>query len=258
VTDQTEPRSDDAGQRRPRIVVTVQAPSAASDPALAARKNALYLTAISEAGGDPLALDALSDPEARRSAFDAMDALLLSGGADVEPARYGQVSQGALSTEPERDALEWAAWLAALERRLPILGICRGLQVINVFAGGRLVQHLDGHEGEGYGRGPARLHTLSLDGASRLAAIMGHRAGATLTVNSYHHQGVRLADLAPGLRAVGSSPGDGADEALVEALESSDLEHFLMAVQCHPERTESTPPEFAHLFRAFVEAARSS
>lgn len=255
MTDPSERPDPDAGHRRPRIVVTVQAPSADSDPHLATRKNALYLAAIVEAGGDPLALDALADPEARLNAFETMDGLLLSGGADVEPARYGQTSQGALSTEPDRDALEWAAWLAALERRLPILGICRGLQVINVFAGGRLVQHLDGHEGAAYGHGPARLHPLSLDATSRLAIIMGGRDGDPLTVNSYHHQGVRLADLAPGLRAVGSSPVDGAHEALVEALESSDPEHFLMAVQCHPERTESTPPEFVRLFRAFVEAA---
>lgn len=249
----------------PRIVVTVQAPSRHADPALAERKNALYLEAVRRAGGDPLALDELTPEAQRRAALASMDGLLLTGGADIEPARYGQAPAGSEGIEAGRDDLEWAAWLAALDRGLPVLGICRGLQAINVFSGGRLVQHLDGHESPAYGKGPSQLHPLRLASDSRLAAIVGSGDGgdSTFTVNTYHHQGVRPEDLGPGLRATGLSPWAGPTSPaggpgeLVEALESVDPERFIVAVQCHPERTESTPSAFANLFGAFVEAART-
>ncbi|MGH2466245.1 MAG: gamma-glutamyl-gamma-aminobutyrate hydrolase family protein, partial [Candidatus Limnocylindrales bacterium] len=127
------------------------------------------------------------------------------------------------------------------------------------------VQHLAGHESPAYGSGPPELHPLRLAADSRLGAIVGSGDGGdgAFTVNTYHHQGVRLEDLAPGLRATGVSPWaqpgspTGAPSQLVEALESVDPERFVVAVQCHPERIESTPPAFARLFGAFVEAARA-
>ena len=240
---------------RPRIVLTVAAPAGRRDPDLAERKNRLYAEALARHGGDPVVLDSTSSVADRATAFAAMDGLLLTGGADVDPARYGREVAGSVEVEPDRDDLEADAWRTALERDVPILGICRGFQYVNVLSGGTLVQHLDGHEGLGWSSGPPTMHPLRVVPGTRLARILfpTNVGGGVLQVNSYHHQGVLPADLAPGLvvSAVAPSPlGD-----LVEAVESRDG-RFLMAVQCHPERIESTPEEFDRLWRVFVDACR--
>jgi putative glutamine amidotransferase len=248
--------SAEVGDRRsPTIVITLAAPAMTDDPATAVRKNSRYHEAIVRAGGTPSGIDQYATNAERKAAFAAMDGLLLSGGADIDPARYGRETTRAIDIQPGRDQLEAEAWAAANERSLPILGICRGLQAINVFSGGTLIQHIDGHESPSYGMGPVICHPVRVRPGTRLATILGGvRPGAvTLTVNSYHHQAVRPADLANGLIAAGGAPHPGGD--LVEALESGDPDRFLIGVQCHPERTESTPEEFERLFAAFVEAA---
>jgi putative glutamine amidotransferase len=237
--------------QHPRIVVTVAVAARQSDPAIAARKNRLYAEAVARHGATPVVLDATAGSDARTAAFAVMDGLLLTGGADLDPSRYGQLMDGAVDVEPERDALEAAAWDAADAGRLPVLGLCRGLQAINVFAGGTLLQHVEGHAGAAYGRGPALTHPLRLEPASRLAGWLGRPAG--LDVNSYHHQGIRPADLAAGF--VASAWADSGDGDLVEALEATDG-RFVVGVQCHPERRESTPDAFEGLFAAFVGACQ--
>jgi putative glutamine amidotransferase len=184
-----------------------------------------------------------------------MDGLLLSGGTDVDPGRYGAAVAGAAGVEPERDELEAAAWAAVSARSLPVLGICRGLQAMNAFAGGSLVQHVEGHAGPAWGAGPALTHPMRLAAGSRLARILSpvNSGGGVLTVNSYHHQGVLKSGLAPGFVAAGWSPSPAGD--LVEAMEAASGP-FRMAVQCHPERTESTPRAFERLFAFFVDACR--
>lgn len=242
----------------PRIVVTVQAPERAADPDLARDKNERYLGALRSAGAEPRTLDETSDPATRAAAFEEMDGLLLSGGADVHPSHYGQPVQASLDIEPGRDELELAAWTAARRRRLPVLGICRGFQALNVFSGGSLVQHLEGHARAPYPRSPAHRHPLRLASGSRLARILRptNPVGGVVTVNSYHHQGLRAANVAPGLVVAGTSPHP--EGELVEALESADPQDFVLGVQCHPERTESTPPEFSRLWAVFVDACRGS
>jgi putative glutamine amidotransferase len=248
--------ADLAPRIRPRIVLTVQAPDVAPDAAVARRKNAQYVDQLEARGAQVSVLDETSDEPARAAALDAMDGLLLSGGADVAPDRYGQDVRGATDMEPWRDALEADAFEAARSRGVPILGICRGLQVVNVLMGGTLVQHVDGHGSPGYGSGPANRHPIEVVAGTHLARILGARAGAgpDLLVNTYHHQAVRPADLAPTLRA--SAYGQSQLGPLVEGLEIIDDGPFLMAVQCHPERTESTPAEFGGLWDAFVAACR--
>ena len=239
-------------QPGPRIVVTVAVPARQAEPAVAAHKNARYAAAVARHGATPVVLDATATDEARRTAFAAMDGLLISGGADIDPARYGQDPDGATGMEPDRDELEAAAWAVARARGLPVLGLCRGLQAINVFSGGTLLQHVEGHAGAAYGHGPAATHPVRIDPSSRLAGWMGGER--TLIVNSYHHQGVRPSDLAPGLTAAAwadSSAGD-----LIEGLEAAHG-RFVVGVQCHPERTESTPDAFERLFAAFVAACRA-
>lgn len=236
---------------RPRIVVTLAEPARSADPELAAMKNRRYLEALERAGADPVPIDAGASTAERTAAWTAMDGLLLSGGADVDPSRYGEPAAGARSVEPERDALEDEAFRAALAARVPVLGVCRGLQAINVFAGGSLVQHLDGHESEAYPSPAVTRHPLDLVAGSRLGVILGE--SSDLEVNSYHHQAITPDRLAPGLRIAATARHAGAGE-LVEAVESTDPDRWLMGVQCHPERTESSPPVFERLWAAFVAA----
>jgi gamma-glutamyl-gamma-aminobutyrate hydrolase PuuD len=225
------------------------------EPAIAARKNALYVDSVVRHGAAAIALDATSPAADRAAAFASMDGLLLTGGADLDPARYGQPNHASVDIEHDRDELEAAAWAAAESRGVPVLGLCRGLQAMNAFAGGALVQHVDGHAGASWGHGPALTHPLRVVPGTRLARILNpaNAGGGVLTVNSYHHQGVRPQDLAPGFVAsafASSGIGD-----LVEAFETTSGP-LRLAVQCHPERTESTPRSFERLFAFFVDACR--
>ncbi|MET1232636.1 MAG: gamma-glutamyl-gamma-aminobutyrate hydrolase family protein [Candidatus Limnocylindrales bacterium] len=242
---------------RPRIVVTIQAPAMAADADLARLKNDRYLAQVEAAGGEPVAIDETAGDEERATAFASMDGLLLSGGADLDPALYGQPLDGSVAVEPGRDALELAAWHVAAQRGRPVLGICRGFQAINVFAGGSLTQHLDGHASPPYGSGPANRHPIRVRRATRMARILRPTdpGDFVLRVNTYHHQGFRREQLAPGL-AMAATASHPAGE-IVEAVESTGGGQLILGIQCHPERTESTPPEFARLFAFFVDAARS-
>ena len=238
-----------------RILVTVAVTADKLDPEISRRKKELYAASVARHGAEPIVLDERATAAERATAFEAMDGLLLSGGADVDPARFGRGRQGAVEMEPGRDALEAAAWDAAQARGLPVLGICRGFQAINVFSGGTLLQHVDGHDGKSWGHGAAATHPLRVAPGTRLARILfpTNARGGVLKVNSYHHQGVRAGDLAPGLvaSAWASSPAG----ELIEGLEAAD-DRFVMGIQAHPERTESMPPAFERLFGVFVDAAR--
>ena len=238
---------------RPRIVVTLHGPEQAAleEPTWASFDT--YLDAVRRAGGDPVPLDPTASDAERRAALETMDGLLLPGGADLDPALYGQEPHPAVAVEADRDDLELAAWSAARERGVPVFGVCRGFQAINVFSGGTLDQHLDGHDSP---TSAPEAHPLHLDPASRLAAILGETEPLLSTeVNSYHHQAVRPGDLAPGLVASAVAPHQ--DGELVEALEAADGDDWLVGVQFHPERPEFIGPEFDRLWRAFVDAARA-
>lgn len=237
---------------RPRIVVTLHGPEQAAreEPTWASFEP--YLEAVRRAGGEPVTLDPTSSIADRDRALATMDGLLLPGGADLDPALYGEEPHPAVAVEGARDDLELAAWHAARARGVPVFGVCRGFQAINVFSGGGLVQHLEGHDSP---TDAPQAHPLRLDPASRLSAILGETDPMLNTeVNSYHHQAVRPTDLAPGLVASGVAPHH--DGTLVEALEAADPDDWLVGVQFHPERSEFIGPEFDRLWRAFVEAAR--
>ncbi|HEY5629025.1 MAG TPA: gamma-glutamyl-gamma-aminobutyrate hydrolase family protein [Candidatus Limnocylindrales bacterium] len=242
--------------RTPRIVVTLMVAAAQAEPDIAERKNQLYVDAVVRQGATAIRLDATAPAVEREAAFATMDGLLMTGGADLDPARYGRPNQGSRDVEPDRDELEAAAWTAAVARGIPVLGICRGLQAMNAFAGGTLLQDVAGHVGNGWGHGPATTHSMHLVPGTATASILDPAAsGADLVVNSYHHQAVRAAELAPAFTATAFA--DSAAGPLVEAFESTSGP-WRMAVQCHPERTESTPAVFEGLFAAFVEACRAS
>jgi len=239
----------------PRIVVTLAAAADHADPDYARRRNSLYLDAVRRHGGTPVPVDVRTPASDVEAAFAAMDGLLLSGGPDIDPARYGQPIAGSDDIQRDRDELEARAWAVAASSGAPVLGICRGLQAINVFSGGSLLQHIDGHQAAGWSKGPPATHPMDLVPGTRLAALLGEE-GVTepLVVNAFHHQGIRPDDLAPGLRAAGWA--DSSAGPLVEGLEAPG-DRFVVGVQCHPERTDSTPAVFERLFAAFVDAARA-
>ncbi|MGZ6213978.1 MAG: gamma-glutamyl-gamma-aminobutyrate hydrolase family protein [Candidatus Limnocylindria bacterium] len=237
---------------RPRIVVTLHGPEQAAreEPTWASFDP--YLEAVRRAGGEPVALDPTASPAERDAALAAMDGLLLPGGVDVDPALYGEAPHPAVVVEAARDDLELAAWSVARERGVPVFGVCRGFQAINVFSGGTLAQDVQGHDSP---TDAPEVHPLHLEAGSRLAGILGEGEPLLDTeVNSYHHQAVRPRDLAPSLVASATAPH--AEGDLVEALESADADDWLIGVQFHPERPEFIGPEFDRLWRAFVEASR--
>ena len=237
----------------PRIVVTLAVPAEQPDPDVAHRRSELYLDAIRRHGGMPVPVDARTAPSELIEAFRTMDGLLLTGGGDLEPGRYGQENLGSRDIQVDRDELEAEAWHEATSKGVAVLGICRGLQAINVFSGGSLLQDVEGHAGAGWGTGPPATHPLRLVPGTRLASLLdAEAAGEPLIVNAYHHQGIRAHDLATGL--VASAWADSSAGPLVEGLEAS-ASRFVIGVQCHPERTESTPAAFERVFEAFVVAA---
>lgn len=201
-----------------------------------------YPDAVAGAGGVPVLLPPLPGVEA---AVERLDGLIISGGPDVEPSRYGAERDPLTKViRPDRDAAEVALFQAALERGLPVLGVCRGMQLMNVALGGTLIQHLpdvvghDEHSPVANGHGE---HKVQVGDSGCLAAILGP---GNVVVPTHHHQGIdRLAD---GLTATAW-----AEDGVIEAFEMDAGAHpFAVAVQWHPEAST----EHA-LFRALVEAA---
>ncbi|HTK44326.1 MAG TPA: gamma-glutamyl-gamma-aminobutyrate hydrolase family protein [Patescibacteria group bacterium] len=237
--------------RAPRIVVTLADLADHPEPERATRRAALYLDAVRRHGGDPVPIDVKTPPEALADVLAGMDGLLLTGGGDIDPARYSRPNEGSRDIDQARDALEARAWEAASERGVPVLGICRGLQAINVFAGGSLLQDVDGHEGPSWGTGQPATHPIEVVPGTRLGELVGSGA-EPVVVNAYHHQGVRAEDLAPSL--VASAWAASSAGPLVEGLEAP-TGRFVVGIQCHPERTESTPSAFENVFEAFVRSA---
>jgi putative glutamine amidotransferase len=218
-----------------------------------------YVSGVEQAGGIPVVLPPLAgDPRtAARAMVRGLDGLLLSGGTDLHPEAYGEEPHPALAqTIPERDAFELEIFSLALELGLPVFGICRGMQLMNVALGGTLYQDLPAQ----FGRGEVDhsqtapkwvpRHGVEVESGSRVGIFSGVEY---MEVNSYHHQAVKR--LAEGLAVVGRS-----EDGVVEALESRDFsERWLVGVQWHAEAmrgsSESGVSQRA-LFEAHVEAAR--
>ncbi|HEY7526823.1 MAG TPA: gamma-glutamyl-gamma-aminobutyrate hydrolase family protein [Candidatus Limnocylindria bacterium] len=238
---------------RPRILVTVHGPAQEAMELPTWKKFSRYVDAVREAGGEVTLIDPMATAGERATAFAEMDGLLLPGGADVDPTLYGEAPQPLTQVEPGRDELEDAAWAAAQERGLPVLGVCRGMQAINVFCGGSLLQHVDGHDSPTPPSPEAWSHPIRLLAGTRLAAILAPDGAGdeVMEVNSYHHQALRPDQLGTGLRVGATTP----DGELVEAFEAAAPDRWVIGVQNHPERSEFTPPAFRRLWQAFVAAA---
>ncbi|HUR95508.1 MAG TPA: gamma-glutamyl-gamma-aminobutyrate hydrolase family protein [Gemmatimonadales bacterium] len=214
--------------------------------------NAAYVRSVLAAGGVPIILSPILGASYAPRALDGIDGVVLSGGEDIHPAWYGsEPSPHLYPPSRERDLFELALFAAARQRGLPMLGVCRGIQLVNVAMGGTLHQDLpSGRPGTiAHDPGSARTmrsHGVELAPGSRAAEALG---ATTLMVNSFHHQGIDR--LANGLVASGWS-GDG----LIEAVETGPGSPWLLAVQWHPEEMhDDVHAPDRGLFRALVNAA---
>jgi putative glutamine amidotransferase len=220
------------------------------------RLSVAYLTSLDGAGLTPIVVPPFAPCADRDAILDVVSGLVLTGGEDVEPARYGAEPHPKLSTvHAGRDATELALLDGARDRRLPTLAICRGIQVLNVGLGGTLIQDIPSqvpgslvHDGDG--PRSERTHAVALSRDSRIARAIGR---TEISVNSYHHQSVDT--LAPGLIIVGQ-----ANDGVIEAVETPSYNPWwALGIQWHPEDLTGGPePWDRALFAAFATQVRET
>lgn len=228
-----------------------------------------YERAVALAGGEPVRIPLDRTPAEIRALAERCDGVLLPGSnADIDPARFQQArSPHDAKADPRRDDVDTLLLDDAYARRKPVLGICYGLQSLNVYRKGSLIQHIPdflpeatrakvNHEA---GREVAIAHSVEVSGDSLLAKIIrleerdqksDDRNSIVLPVNSSHHQSAD--ELGEGLCIVARCPDDG----IIEALEGTTPDHFVVAVQWHPERSVDEDEASRKLFRALIEAAK--
>jgi putative glutamine amidotransferase len=213
------------------------------------RLTAAYVTALENAGLIPLIVPPLSNTNAAAAVLDSVAGLVLTGGEDVDPARYGEKRHEKVrNVNVARDATEAALIEEAQARGTPVLAICRGIQILNVALGGTLVQDIpsqcetDIDHDEDTPR-DSRSHEISIEPGSLIAKAIGTDHAR---VNSFHHQSVKR--VAEGMRVTARS-----SDGVIEGIESTDEDWWVMGVQWHPEEmTESAEPWDRGLFKAFA------
>jgi putative glutamine amidotransferase len=214
-----------------------------------------YVRVLAAQGAVPVLLPLLvGDEETLRAIYDLLDGLFLTGGVDIDPTNYGEaVHERCDRPDPARDWTEIQLIRWALRDRKPILGVCRGVQAINVACGGTLYQHLPDQrpglkhdyfpaQGNGYTR-DYLAHEVTVDPATRTGRLLGE---ARVAVNSMHHQGIK--QLAPDLRATAHAP-----DGLVEGVEGE--QGYLIGVQWHPEELAEAHAAQRRLFDSFLRAS---
>lgn len=214
--------------------------------------NNAEIRAVTAAGGVPILLPYMNDEKKLAAALDFVGGVLLPGGVDVDPHLYGEEPiRGLGRIDPDWDALDVTAAKIALERDIPVLGLCRGMQVLNVAAGGTLWQDIPGQVTEALQHAQkaprwAATHGITIEEDS----LLGELLGSSMRVNSYHHQAVK--DAGDGMRVTAK-----AMDGIVEAVEAPDR-RFALGVQWHPELMVDTDAVQRKLFERFVEAAAAT
>ena len=215
--------------------------------------NAAYVRAVQAAGGAPVLLPPHLDEATRAALWTRLDALVLSGGGDVDPARFGEPPHAKVyEVSPERDELELGFTRRALDDGVPLLAICRGIQVLNIALGGTLHQDIPSEPGSAIDhsqKAPRHqpTHRVKVMGeGTRLGSVVG---ATELEVNSFHHQAIKR--LGAGLREVAW-----AEDGIIEGVEMDGADSFVLGVQWHPEDLIERDAAARALFAAVVDAAR--
>ena len=231
-------------------LVAISATCASFHGAERMRLSANYVRSLEGAGLVPMVIPPLTNPSSAVEILDVVGGLLLTGGEDVDPARYGAPPHPALGeVSAARDATEVALLTAARERNVPVLAICRGIQILNVALGGTLLQDLPSERPSGVRHDQphdhaARTHDVTIAADSRLAAATGT---TSMAVNSYHHQAVDR--LGRGLRVTATS-----SDGVIEGAEMEDPAWWVLAVQWHPEDLTNDARAWDRgIFRAFAD-----
>lgn len=203
-----------------------------------------YCEAISSRGYDHIVIG----PTGGKTLPEHLHGVILTGGLDIDPNIYGEDTdpEADVRISSERDEWEIPILKQALANNMPILGICRGMQLLNVVFGGKLIQDLSGHRNIEYPDDKSVFHQIYLSPGTKLAAIMG--SGGFIRVNSQHHQGLGEAQKAPSLLASAYSLDDG----IIEAIESPNHD-WVIGVQWHNELEEELYKTFGNIFQAFLE-----
>jgi putative glutamine amidotransferase len=264
---------------RPRIAIPMPH---SSDQKYGERALPQYEHAVELAGGEPVRIPLDQAPAQVMKLIERCDAVLLPGSnADVDPAKYGAPRHAKTdAADPRRDTVDELLLQDAYNMRKPVLGICYGLQILNVYRSGTLLQHIESAINHEAGRTIPVAHTVELDPQSKLAHIVAQarsiglepavegrgvsRSGPTaepaagsardrvlLPVNSSHHQSADV--VGDGLQVVARCPDDG----IIEAIEGTTPDHFVLAVQWHPERSAEDDESSRAVFRALIEAAEA-
>lgn len=244
----------------PRVAIPLPL---STDPEYVERSLPQYEHAVRMAGGEPVRIPLdLSAAELKRSIESCAGVLLPGSKTDVDPGKYGASKhEKTAPPDPKRDDVDNRLLQYAYASRQPVLGICYGLQSLNVYRAGTLIQHIPDflpselqQVNHAAGRTVAIAHDAQIDPTSSLAKIVGSGSSHQLRirVNSSHHQSTDKPGT--GLKIVAHCPNDG----IVEALEGTDGNHFVVAVQWHPERSVDDDEPSRAIFRAFVEAVRAS
>ena len=243
-------KNDGTVRKKPRIAI----PQPCSyDPEYSGRALPPYLRAIEAAGGEPVVIPLQSSPEEIARLITSCAAILLPGSkADVDPQKFNAAAHAQTApADPPRDAADELLLQDAYNLRKPVFGICYGLQSLNVWRSGSLVQHIESKVNHSAGAKVEVAHKVTVAENSLLAKeILDGKDAAAVPVNSSHHQSADV--VGDGLCAVAHCAEDG----VIEAIEGTMPGHYVLAVQWHPERTFENDQVSSKLFRAFVDSAR--
>jgi putative glutamine amidotransferase len=212
-----------------------------------------YARAVELAGGEPVAIPLDKPPAEVMKLIECCDGVLLPGSnADVDPAKYDAPRHPKTeSSDPKRDTVDELLLQDAYNMHKPVLGICYGLQILNVYRSGTLIQHIESKVNHEAGRTVPIAHEVEITPGSRLAEIVKPANSNQIPANSSHHQSAGV--IGDGLKAVARCPEDG----IIEAVEGTAPDHFVLAVQWHPERSVDTDENSRALFRALIKAANA-
>lgn len=236
---------------KPRIAIPLPH---SGDPDYAERALPQYERAVELSGGEPVRIPLDRTPAEIMKLIEHCDAVLLPGSkADVDPAKFDAAPHPKTeAADPRRDTVDELLLQDAYNMRKPILGICYGLQILNVYRSGTLRQHIETAINHAAGRKVPVAHNVEVEPGSRLAEILGTQQAiaGSVPVNSSHHQSAEV--IGDELKIAARSPKDG----IIEALEGTAPDHFVLAVQWHPERSYEDDEPSRAIFHALVEAAK--